>query len=107
MKEEQQALKAEAAASAKANSKPAKLQKSVKGEKTKNLSPLKKELQQVDDQLAALNHEGKDLENRLAKPLQPADLAQAGKRLKTVQQEIEALEAKWLELSQEIENAAA
>ncbi|HRH04445.1 MAG TPA: ATP-binding cassette domain-containing protein, partial [Burkholderiaceae bacterium] len=111
VKEEQQALKsksiAEATASAKANSKPAKLQKSVKGEKTKNLSPLKKELQQVDDQLAALNHEGKDLENRLAKPLQPADLAQAGKRLKTVQQEIEALEAKWLELSQEIENAAA
>ena len=107
VKEEQQALKAEAAASAKANSKPAKLQKSVKGEKTKNLSPLKKELQQVDDQLAALNHEGKDLENRLAKPLQPADLAQAGKRLKTVQHEIEALEAKWLELSQEIENAAA
>jgi hypothetical protein len=32
-------------------------------------------------------------------------LAQAGKRLKTVQQEIEALEAKWLELSQEIESA--
>ena len=61
----------------------------------------------VDDQLATLNHEGKDLENRLAKPLQPADLAQAGKRLKTVQLEIEALEAKWLELSQDIESAMA
>ena len=104
VKEEQQALKAEAAASAKANSKPAKL---PKGEKTKNLSPLKKELQQIDDQLAALNHEGKDLENRLTKPLQPADLAQAGKRLKTVQQEIEDLEQRWLELSQEIESATS
>jgi ATP-binding cassette subfamily F protein 3 len=102
VKEEQQALKNEAAASAKAAKSAPKL---AKGEKTKSLTPLKKELQQVDDQLATLNHEGKDLENRLAKPLQPADLAQAGKRLKTVQQEIEALEAKWLELSQEIESA--
>ena len=64
-------------------------------------------MQQIDDQLAALNHEGKDLENRLAKPLQPADLAQAGKRLKTVQQEIEDLEQRWLELSQEIESATS
>jgi ATP-binding cassette, subfamily F, member 3 len=102
VKEEQQALKLEAAAASKAAKSAPKL---AKGEKTKSLSPLKKELQQVDDQLAILNHEGKDLENRLAKPLQPADLAQAGKRLKTVQQEIEALEAKWLELSQEIESA--
>jgi ATP-binding cassette, subfamily F, member 3 len=102
VKEEQQALKVEAAASAKAAKASPKL---PKGEKTKSLSPLKRELQGVDDQLAALNHEGKDLENRLSKPLQPADLAQAGKRLKTVQQEIEALEARWMELSQEIESA--
>jgi ATP-binding cassette subfamily F protein 3 len=104
VKEEQQALKTEAANAAKAAKATPKLQK---GEKNKSLSPLKKELQQVDDQLATLNHEGKDLENRLAKPLQPADLAQAGKRLKTVQQEIEALEAKWMALSQEIETASA
>jgi ATP-binding cassette, subfamily F, member 3 len=103
VKEEQQALKNEAAAAAKAKSNT----KLPKGEKTKSLSPLKKELQQVDDQLATLNHEGKDLENRLAKPLQPADLAQAGKRLKTVQLEIEVLEARWMELSQEIESATS
>ena len=102
VKEEQQALKNEAAATSKAAKSAPKL---AKGEKTKSLSPLKKELQQIDDQLATLNHEGKDLENRLAKPLLPADLAQAGKRLKAVQQEIEALEAKWLEVSQEIESA--
>ena len=102
VKEEQQALKVEAAASAKAAKANPKL---PKGEKTKSLSPLKRELQGIDDQLAALNHEGKDLENRLTKPLQPADLAQAGKRLKTVQQEIETLEARWMELSQEIETA--
>ena len=104
VKEEQQALKVEAAASAKAAKANPKL---PKGEKTKSLSPLKRELQGIDDQLAALNHEGKDLENRLSKPLQPADLAQAGKRLKSVQQEIEALEARWMELSQEIESATA
>ena len=104
VKEEQQALKVEAAAAAKAAKASPKL---PKGEKTKSLSPLKRELQGVDDQLATLNHEGKDLENRLSKPLQPADLAQAGKRLKTVQQEIETLEARWMELSQEIESATA
>ena len=104
VKEEQQALKVEAAASAKAAKANPKL---PKGEKTKSLSPLKRELQGIDDQLAALNHEGKDLENRLSKPLQPADLAQAGKRLKSVQHEIEALEARWMELSQEIESATA
>ena len=104
VKEEQQALKVEAAAASKAAKAAPKL---PKGEKTKSLSPLKRELQGVDDQLAALNHEGKDLENRLSKPLQPADLAQAGKRLKSVQQEIEALEARWMELSQEIESATA
>ena len=104
VKEEQQALKVEAAASAKAAKANPKL---PKGEKTKSLSPLKRELQGIDDQLAALNHEGKDLENRLSKPLQPTDLAQAGKRLKSVQQEIEALEARWMELSQEIESATA
>jgi ATP-binding cassette, subfamily F, member 3 len=102
VKEEQLALKADAAASAKAAKSAPKL---PKGEKTKSLSPLKRELQGIDDQLAALNHEGKDLENRLSKPLLPADLAQAGKRLKAVQQEIEVLEARWMELSQEIETA--
>ncbi len=101
VKEEQQAEKAALAEAAKAPK-----TKLPKGEKTKSLTPLKRELVQVDDQLATLNHEGKDLENRLAKPLQPADLAQAGKRLKVVQQEIEALEAKWMELSEQIEAAA-
>ncbi|MDO8767871.1 MAG: ATP-binding cassette domain-containing protein [Burkholderiaceae bacterium] len=104
LKEELQAEKAEAAAAAKAAKSNAKL---PKGEKTKSLSPLKRELQGVDDQLATLNHEGEELENRLSKQLAPADLAQAGKRLKTVQQEIEALEARWMELSQEIETATA
>jgi ATP-binding cassette, subfamily F, member 3 len=104
VKEEQQALKVEAAAAAKASKAVPKL---PKGEKNKSLTPLKRELQGLDDQLATLNHEGKDLENRLSKPLQPADLAQAGKRLKTVQQEIETLEARWMELSQEIETATA
>jgi len=103
VKEEQQALKLEAAAASKAAKSAPKL---AKGEKTKSLSPLKKELQQVDDQLATLNHEGKDLENRLAKPLQPADLAQASKRLKTVQQEIEALEVRWMAISEQIETAS-
>ncbi len=104
LKEELAAEKAEVAAAAKAAKSNAKL---PKGEKTKSLSPLKRELQGVDDQLATLNHEGEELENRLSKQLAPADLAQAGKRLKTVQQEIEALEARWLELSQEIETAVA
>jgi ATP-binding cassette subfamily F protein 3 len=70
------------------------------GEKTK---PLKKELEQVDKQMATLSSEKAALEDKLATPLAPADIAEAGKRLKTVGDALDTLEERWLELSEQIE----
>ena len=69
-------------------------------EKTK---PLKKELEQVDKKMAALSTEKAELEAKLATPIPPAEIAEAGKRLKTVGDALDSLEERWLELSEEIE----
>lgn len=69
-------------------------------EKTK---PLKKELEQVDKKMAVLSAEKTQLEDKLATPIPPAEIAEAGKRLKVVSDELETLEERWLELSEAIE----
>jgi ATP-binding cassette subfamily F protein 3 len=71
------------------------------------LKPLRKELEQVDKRMAALNTEKAELENRLTQALAPADIAESGKRLKAVSDELEELEMRWLELSEAIESAQA
>ena len=70
------------------------------GEKTK---PLKKELEQVDKKMASLSAEKAALEETLATPIAPAEIAEAGKRLKAVGDALDTLEERWLELSEEIE----
>lgn len=69
-------------------------------EKTK---PLKKELEKIDTRMAQLGAEKAALEEKLATPLPPADIAEAGKRLKAVGDELDASEERWLELSEAIE----
>ena len=69
-------------------------------EKTK---PLKKELEQVDKKMATLSAEKAALEDKLSSPIPPAEIAEAGKRLKTVGDELDTLEERWLELSEQIE----
>jgi len=69
-------------------------------EKTK---PFKRELEQVDKHLAQLGTERQQLEQRLAEPLPPTEIADCGRRLKACGDEIEALEERWLVLSSEIE----
>ena len=71
-------------------------------EKTK---PLKKELEQVDKRMAQLAQEKTRLETALSQSASPADLAESGRRLKAVNDENEALEARWLELHELIEAA--
>jgi ATP-binding cassette subfamily F protein 3 len=65
--------------------------------------PLRKELEQIDQRMGALNAEKANLEQRLATPLAPADIAEAGRRLKAASDEIATLEERWLELSGELE----
>ena len=69
-------------------------------EKTK---PLKKELEQTEKRMAQLAQEKTRLESVMGQPLSPADLARNGKQLKAVNDENEALEARWLELTEAIE----
>ncbi|VUZ27476.1 putative ABC transporter ATP-binding protein YheS [uncultured Comamonas sp.] len=65
--------------------------------------PLRKELEKIDARMAQLGEEKAALEEKLATPLPPAEIAEAGKRLKTVGDALEECEERWLELSEEIE----
>ncbi|HEX7891224.1 MAG TPA: ATP-binding cassette domain-containing protein [Ramlibacter sp.] len=71
------------------------------------LKPLKKELEQAERRIAALETEKAQLEGRLATVLTPAEIADAGRRLKAAAEELGTLEERWLELSGEIEAAEA
>jgi len=70
--------------------------------------PLRKELTLTDHRLHVLFGERDKLEAALADAAStPAKLAEAGKRLKAVNDEIERLEARWLELSTRIDEMTA
>jgi len=65
--------------------------------------PLRKEIAAIDQRMAAASAERLALEERMSQPLAPADIAEAGKRLKTLGDEIAALEERWLSLSGALE----
>ncbi|MBI2770837.1 MAG: ATP-binding cassette domain-containing protein [Burkholderiales bacterium] len=67
------------------------------------LKPLKKEREQAEKRMGELGADKSALEARLARPLPAADMAEAGKRLKAVNDELHALEERWLALAGEIE----
>jgi ATP-binding cassette subfamily F protein 3 len=62
--------------------------------------PLKKEMDGVEKSMATLEAEKTALHDKLATPLPPADIAEAGKRLKAVEDELAELEVRWLELTE-------
>jgi len=72
-----------------------------------DLKPLKKELDKVDAQMKTLSTERQTLEAQLAATIAPAEMAQAGKRLKAVDAELQKLEERWLEITDQIETATA
>ena len=65
--------------------------------------PLKRALEKAEQRMQALGTEQAELEQRLSTPLPPAEIAEAGRRLKAVGDELAALEEEWLRLSGEIE----
>jgi ATP-binding cassette subfamily F protein 3 len=68
-----------------------------------NTSPkLKKEIQEVEDRMQTLNATGSTLEGQLATNIHPHEIAEIGKKLKAVSDELAELENRWLELSEEI-----
>ncbi|MFT3777098.1 MAG: ATP-binding cassette domain-containing protein [Ottowia sp.] len=68
--------------------------------------PLKRALEHAERRMQQLGDERGALEQRLATPLAPPDIAEAGRRLKAVGDEMAALEDEWLRLSGEIEAIA-
>jgi ATP-binding cassette subfamily F protein 3 len=72
-----------------------------------DLKPLKKELDKVDAQMKTLSTERQTLEAQLAGTITPPEMARSGKRLKAVDAELQTLEERWLELTDQIETAAA
>ncbi|MEJ8809715.1 ATP-binding cassette domain-containing protein [Variovorax ureilyticus] len=75
-------------------------------QRSERAKPLKRELAQVDQRLADAGAEKAALESRLAQPLPAPEIAEAGKRLKALNDEIEQLEERWLDLSDQLEALA-
>ena len=70
---------------------------------TARLKPLRKELEQADKRMAQLSQDKAALETQLSTQLALGQLAQAGKQLKAVNDELASLEERWLALSGQIE----
>lgn len=68
--------------------------------------PIKRELAKAEARLGTASTERDALEARLAQPLPPAEIAEAGKRLKALNDEISQLEELWLRLTDELEALA-
>jgi ATP-binding cassette subfamily F protein 3 len=67
--------------------------------------PLRKELEKIDLKIQSLNTEQGNLQTLLTTITAPAEIAQTGKRLKMIENEIGTLEERWLELTEQIESA--
>ena len=69
--------------------------------------PLKKELEQNEQRMAAIAQEKNKLEARLNQALPPAEIAQAGRQLKALSDEMSVLEERWMELSEQLQTLQA
>jgi ATP-binding cassette subfamily F protein 3 len=68
--------------------------------------PLKRELEQNEQRMASIEAEKTQLEQQLSSPLPPAEIAETGRRLKALSDEVSALEERWLELTHLLEETA-
>jgi ATP-binding cassette subfamily F protein 3 len=67
------------------------------------MRPIKRALADAEKRMEALGAERAALEVRLSTPLDPADIADAGRRLKAVSDELAQTEEHWLTLSDELQ----
>jgi ATP-binding cassette subfamily F protein 3 len=76
-------------------------------QRTDAAKPLRQEINRIDNKLGVLFAERDRLEAALAEPaIEAAQLAESGRRLKAIGEQIETLEARWLELSTRIDDIA-
>jgi ATP-binding cassette, subfamily F, member 3 len=80
----------------------------VRQQRSEDIKPLRKELNRLDNRLGVLFNERDALEAAFAAgTLSPEQMAEQGKRLKAVNEEIEQSESRWLELSTQIDTMSA
>jgi ATP-binding cassette subfamily F protein 3 len=76
-------------------------------QRTEQAKPLKREIAQIDERLAEAGTAKAAIEARLAQALPAAEIAEAGKRLKALNEEIERLEERWMTVSGQLEALVA
>ncbi|MBH9575541.1 ABC-F family ATP-binding cassette domain-containing protein [Inhella proteolytica] len=114
-REEAKALRAAAAPAPSADDAPAASQREdrkaaaqARAKLADQTRPLRKEIEAIDKKLVQLGQEREGLEAELATgALDPGAIANCGRRLKVIADETDALELRWLELSEQIEAATA
>ena len=72
-----------------------------------SLKNMQKELAQIEAKMQTLEAQRNELHVVMANKLPAAELAEKGKLLKQIDQELPALEARWLELTGQLESATA
>jgi ATP-binding cassette subfamily F protein 3 len=80
-----------------------KLESAKRQEINARTKPLKKQIDQIEKSMAQLQSEKAVLEAKLLEPISPSDIAEIGKKLKVINDELAALEEKWLGWTSEIE----
>ena len=76
--------------------------------KSDELKPLRKELNRIDNRLGVLFGDRDAIEASFtAGTLTPAQLAESGKKLKAITEEIGLLEGQWLDLSTQVDELTA
>jgi ATP-binding cassette subfamily F protein 3 len=69
----------------------------------RSVAPLRSELEAVEARIQVLNGEGASLEGHLVQAVRPSEIAELGRRLKTVNDELKQMEDRWLDLSGQLE----
>jgi ATP-binding cassette subfamily F protein 3 len=80
-----------------------KLESAKRQEINARTKPLKKQIDQAEKSMAQLQAEKGQLESKLLEPVSPQEIADIGKKLKVINDELASLEEKWLGWTSEIE----
>ena len=78
----------------------------VRQQQSEATKPMRKELEKIDSKMQALNNEKNSLQALLTTTTAPAEIAQTGKRLKAIENDLGTMEERWLELTEQIETVA-
>ena len=84
-----------------------KLDAKARQQQSDATKPLRKEVEKIDAKMQSLGTEKGSLQSLLTTTRSPAEIAQTGKRLKAIEDELATLEERWLELTGQIEAVAA